>query len=113
MKAVICETHGDPELLRIGDLPDPEPAEGQVVIEVVAAGVNFPDTLTIRNLYQFKPPLPFSPGAEAAGVVSMVGPGVNNLKLGDRVIAMLGASGGFAEKAVVNADSCIPVPDAE
>lgn len=110
MKAVICEVHGDPELLRVGELPDPSPAKGEVLIDVVAAGVNFPDTLTIRNLYQFKPPLPFSPGSEAAGVVSKVGEGVENIREGDRVIAMLGASGGFAEKAVAKADMCIPVP---
>lgn len=111
MRAVICETYGDPELLRVGDLPDPQAGKGEVVINVAASGVNFPDTLTIRNLYQFKPALPFSPGAEAVGVVSEVGPGVNNLKMGDRVIGMLGSSGGFAEKAVANAHMCIPVPD--
>ena len=61
MRAVICETYGDPELLRVGDLPDPQAGKGEVVINVVASGVNFPDTLTIRNLYQFKPALPFSP----------------------------------------------------
>ncbi len=111
MRAIICELHGDPELLVFGDLPNPVAETGEVVIDVAAAGVNFPDTLTIRGLYQFKPELPFSPGAEAAGIVSQVGPGVTHLAEGDRVIAMLGAAGGFAEQAVVNANTCIPVPD--
>lgn len=111
MRAVICEVHGDPELLVFGDLPHPVAETGEVVIDVAAAGVNFPDTLTIRDLYQFKPGLPFSPGAEAAGIVSQVGPGVTHLAVGDRVIAMLGAAGGFAEQAVANASTCIPVPD--
>jgi NADPH2:quinone reductase len=111
MKAVICESHGDPELLVFCELPNPVAEAGEVVIDVAAAGVNFPDTLTIRNLYQFKPELPFSPGAEAAGVISQVGSGVTHLAVGDRVIAMLEASGGFAEQAAANGHMCIPVPD--
>ncbi len=111
MKAVICKSHGDPELLSFGELPDPVAEAGEVVIDVAAAGVNFPDTLTIRNLYQVKPELPFSPGGEAAGVISQIGSGVTHLAVGDRVIGMLGASGGFAEQAVASGAMCIPVPD--
>src|SRR5205085_8601647 len=79
-------------------------------IDVHACAVNFPDVLMIQDMYQFKPPLPFSPGAEVAGVVSAIGPGVEGLSVGDRVIASPGW-GGLAEKVTVSADSIIHVPD--
>jgi NADPH2:quinone reductase len=108
MKALVCVQHGPPEELVVQELPDPEPSAGQVRVRVHAAGVNFPDTLIIRDLYQFKPPLPFSPGGEAAGVVDAVGEGVSHVKPGDRVIAMTG-HGAFAEMLVAPATSVIPM----
>lgn len=110
MKALVCTTHGDPELLEWREMPDPEPGKGQVRIAVRAAGVNFPETLIIRNLYQFKPPLPFVPGGEAAGVVEEVGEGVARLKPGDRVIAMTG-TGAFAEKMLAAEAQAVPIPE--
>ena len=91
-------------------MPDPAAGPGQVVIRVGAAGVNFPDTLIIQNLYQFKPALPFSPGGEVAGTVGAVGDGVDHLAVGDRVIAFPGW-GGFAEQVVVEARTVIPIPE--
>jgi len=108
MKALVCVEHGPPEKLVLQDLPEPKPVAGQVRIRVHAAGVNFPDTLIIRNLYQFKPPLPFSPGGEAAGVVDAVGEGVTHVRPGDRVIAMTG-HGAFAEMLVAPATAVIPM----
>lgn len=109
MKALLCTRHGDPELLEWQELPDPVPGKGQVLLRVEAAGVNFPETLIIRNLYQFKPPLPFVPGGEAAGVVEAVGEGVSRFAPGDRVIAMTG-TGAFAEKLLAAEHQCVPVP---
>jgi NADPH2:quinone reductase len=91
------------------DVDEPVAGNGQVVVDVHACAVNFPDVLIIQDMYQFKPPLPFSPGAEVAGVISAVGPGVTDLKVGDRVLASPGW-GGLAEKVVVNADSAVPLP---
>jgi S-(hydroxymethyl)mycothiol dehydrogenase len=86
MKALVCVEHGPPEKLVVQDLPTPEPGKGEVRIRMHAAGVNFPDVLIIQNLYQFKPPLPFSPGGEAAGIVDAVGEGVTHVAPGDFVI---------------------------
>lgn len=91
------------------DVPDLEPAPGKVVVDVKAAGVNFPDTLIIQGKYQFKPEMPFSPGGESAGVVRSVGDGVTNVKPGDRVIAFTG-HGGFAEQVLADAGGVIPIP---
>ncbi|MEQ9146013.1 MAG: NADPH:quinone oxidoreductase family protein [Parvibaculaceae bacterium] len=110
MKAVLCKEYGPPESLVVEELPSPEPGEGQVLIEVHAASVNFPDVLIIENKYQFKPPLPFSPGGEVAGRVAKVGSGVKNLKEGDRVIGSCGW-GGFAEEIVLEEVRCTPIPD--
>lgn len=110
MKALLCKQHGLPDTLVYEDAPDPTPGEGEVVIDMRAAGVNFPDVLIIQNLYQFKPELPFAPGAELAGEVSAVGAGVTNCKVGDRVIGSSG-HGAFAEKVVVPARKVIPIPD--
>lgn len=109
MKAVLCKEYGPPETLVVEELPSPKPAKGQVVVSVKAAGVNFPDVLIIQNKYQFKPPLPFSPGGEVAGLVKEVGEGVTHLKPGDRVIASTGW-GGFAEEVLADAARCIPLP---
>jgi NADPH2:quinone reductase len=105
----MCKAYGTPETLVVEDVPSPTPGRGQVVVAVKACGVNFPDTLIIRGLYQFKPPMPFSPGSEVAGVVKQVGEGVETIKPGDRVIAF-GAFGGFAEEMLVEIDGLVPMP---
>ncbi len=110
MKAVLCKEFGPPESLVIEDVPAPEPGAGQVALAVKACGVNFPDTLIIQDKYQFKPPLPFSPGGEVAGLVKSVGDGVTSVKPGDRVIGSTGW-GGFAEEVVVGEHQVIPIPD--
>ncbi|WP_428482845.1 NADPH:quinone oxidoreductase family protein [Pyruvatibacter mobilis] len=110
MKAVLCKEYGPPDSLVIEDVASPEPGEGQVRIAVKAAAVNFPDVLIIENKYQFKPPLPFSPGGEVAGVVDKVGPGVKTLKEGDRVIGSCGW-GGYAQELVLEEARCTPFPD--
>jgi NADPH2:quinone reductase len=110
VRAVLCHQYGPPESLTVEDLEDPTASEGQVVVDVKACAVNFPDVLIIQNLYQFKPPLPFSPGAEIAGVVRSAGAGVDGVSVGDRVFASTGW-GGLAEQIVVDARSLIPIPD--
>ena len=107
MKAVLCKEFGPPESLVVEDVASPEPGPGEVVLDVHAAAVNFPDVLIIQNKYQFKPPLPFSPGGEVAGVVSKLGEGVTNLKIGDRVIGSCG-NGGFVEELAIAEAACIP-----
>src|SRR5580700_6945870 len=96
MKAVVCRAFGPPESLTLEEVPDPQPTEGQVLIDVYAAGLNFPDVLQIAGKYQFQPPFPFTPGAEVAGVVAEVGASVVGVKKGDRVRGMTGI-GGMAE----------------
>ncbi|GAK44220.1 alcohol dehydrogenase [Tepidicaulis marinus] len=110
MKAVLCKEYGPPEKLVIEDVPSPEPKDGEVVIEVHSAAVNFPDVLIIQNLYQFKPPLPFSPGGEVSGKVTKVGAGVKKIKVGDRVIGSCGW-GGFAEEIALEEARALPIPD--
>jgi NADPH:quinone reductase len=109
MKAILCKTYGPPESLVLEEVEPLKPGRGQVVIAVKACGVNFPDTLIIQGKYQFKPPLPFSPGSEVAGVVKKVGAGVEHVKEGDRVIAFTG-HGGFAEEVLAEAAQLIPIP---
>lgn len=108
MRALLCANPGPDFKLEIGEVPDLVPGPGEVVVEVVAAGLNFPDTLIIQGLYQFKPEPPFSPGAEAAGLVAAVGDGVD-LPVGTPVVA-LGVFGAFAEQWVVPADTVMPLP---
>ncbi|WP_310498699.1 NADPH:quinone oxidoreductase family protein [Sandarakinorhabdus sp.] len=110
MKAVLCVEHGPPERLVIGDVALPEPGKGQVRVKVHASGVNFPDTLIIQNLYQFKPALPFSPGGEAAGVIDALGEGITDLAVGDRVVAMTG-HGCMAEQVIANRAQVVRMPD--
>src|SRR5437667_10466066 len=110
VKAVLCKAYGPPESLVIEDIEPLKPGRGQVVINVKACGVNFPDTLIIQGKYQFKPELPFSPGGEVAGVVREVGPGVTGIAPGDRVIAAT-TWGGYAEEGVAEAKRVIPMPD--
>jgi len=84
MKAVLCRKFGPPESLVLEEVPSPRPAAGEVVVTVKAASVNFPDVLVVQNKYQVKPPLPFSPGSEMAGIVKEVGEGVTSARPGDR-----------------------------
>ena len=110
MKAVVCKAWGLPETLVVEDLPERTAATGEVLIDVMAAGVNFPDVLVIQNKYQFKPELPFTPGNELAGVVRAVGAGVSHLKVGDRVFAYV-AHGAFAQQASVPANTVMKMSD--
>ena len=110
MKAVLCQAYGPPESLVIEDVEAPKPRKGQVIITVKACGVNFPDTLIIQGKYQFKPPMPFTPGGEVAGIVKEVGAEVGTVKVGDRVIGFT-SWGGFAGEAAVDAQAIIPIPD--
>ena len=109
MKAIVCRQFGPPESLSFEELPDPSPGPGEVVVSVKAASVNFPDVLVIQNKYQVKPTLPFSPGAELAGIVKSTGKGVTNVKPGDPVIGFA-AYGAFAEQCVVPATRLVPMP---
>ena len=109
MKAVLCRSFGGPETLQIDDIDWPVPAANEVLITVKACGVNFPDTLIIDGKYQFKPPFPFSPGGEVAGVIRAVGEGVTHLKPGDAVLALTGW-GGFAEGVVIDSRRVFPIP---
>jgi NADPH:quinone reductase len=111
MRAVLCKELGGPEKLVIEDVPPPPIRPGTVRIAIRAAGVNFADTLLISGQYQDRPPLPFIPGMEVAGVVSELGAGVSTLKVGDRVLASVGR-GAYAEEVVVEADSAHPIPAA-
>ncbi len=110
MKAVLCKQFGPPESLVFEELPSPKPGPGEVVVTMKAASVNFPDVLIIQNKYQVKPPLPFSPGSELAGVIKEAGEGVTTMKPGDRVVAITG-HGAFAEEVKIEATRLIPVPD--
>jgi NADPH2:quinone reductase len=109
MKAVVCKAWGLPDSLVVEEMADLAAAPGAVVIDVKAAGVNFPDVLTIQGKYQFKPALPFTPGSELAGVVRAVGDGVTAFQPGDRVIAFT-QSGAFATQAMVPAAMLMPMP---
>lgn len=111
MRAVVCQELGPPESLSVGEVPEPEAGPGMVVVDVRAAGVNFPDALIIEGRYQFKPDPPFVLGAEASGVVAEVGEGVERVRPGDRVIAFPGSIGAFAERVVVGEAACWPIPD--
>lgn len=111
MRAVLSKAPGGPETLVIETILDPTPGPGEVVIEVKAVGINFPDTLIIEDRYQFKPERPFSPGGEVAGVVDAVGEGVKGLLRGDRVIAVPGW-GGLVERLRVPAATVMKIPDA-
>ena len=110
MKAVLSKVVGGPEALVIEDVAIPTPGKGQVLVQVKACGVNYPDVLIIQDMYQFKPPRPFSPGGEVAGIVSAVGEGVSHVKAGDRVLASTG-NGGMAEYCLAAAHGVMPIPE--
>jgi len=109
MKAIICNAFGPIENLAVETRPDPTAGSGEVVIDIKAAGVNFPDGLMVRGEYQMKPPTPFTPGNEVAGIISAVGPDVTQFAPGDRVVSLCGL-GGFAEKIGVSTDRVLKIP---
>ena len=109
MKAALCKRLEGPEALVIEEIADPVPGQGEVVVRVRAAALNFFDTLITRGKYQTKPDLPFSPSGEIAGVIEALGPGVTGISLGDRVAAAVGY-GGAREKIAIPATSLIPIP---
>ncbi len=111
MKAVVCTEFGPPEGLVVQEMDDPVPESDQLLIEVKAAAVTFPDTLMLEDKYQFKAPPPYVPGGEVAGVVAGVGDGVEGFSVGDRVVGGLGTTGGFAELAVVPSVGARILPD--
>ena len=108
MKAIVCKAWGLPETLVIEEQADLVPAAGEIIIDIMAAGVNFPDVLIIQNKYQFKPELPFTPGNELAGTVHAVGAGVSAYKVGDKVFAFV-PQGAFAQQVKVTADAVLPM----
>ena len=108
MRAIRVESYGGPEVLQVGDLGPPHPGPDQVLVDVAASGVNYVDTYQRSGTYQI--PLPFVPGAEGAGTVVAVGPGVTDLQVGDRV-CWAAAPGSYAEQVLVPADRAIPVPE--
>lgn len=110
MKALLSTAPGGPETLVLEDIESPKAGKGEVVIDVKAIGVNFPDTLIIQDMYQFKPERPFSPGGEVSGVVKAIGEGVTHLQVGQRVIGSCGW-GGMREELALDAGRCIPIPD--
>ncbi|RSZ59063.1 NADPH:quinone oxidoreductase family protein [Massilia atriviolacea] len=109
MKAVVCKAWGLPDSLVVEQLAAPVAGAGQVLVDVQAAGGNFPDVLIIQGKYQFKPELPFTPGSELSGVVAALGEGVANVRVGERVIAF-SAQGAFAQQIVVPAQAVMPMP---
>jgi len=109
MKAILCKSYGPPSNLSFEEVAEPSPGPKEVLIDIKACSVNFPDTLIIQGLYQFKPELPFSPGSDIAGVIEAVGEDVKGLKPGSEVIALV-PYGGFAEKIVVKAYMVFPKP---
>ncbi len=109
MKAIVCKEYGPPSKLVYEDLPSPKPKADEILVSVKACALNFPDTLIIQGLYQFKPDLPFTPGSDIAGVVKEVGENVKHLKAGDQVIGMV-LHGAFAEEVIVSKHSCFPMP---
>jgi NADPH2:quinone reductase len=110
MRALVCKEYGPPESMLIEERDDPVPGEGQILVDVKAAGINFPDVLSIAGKYQVKTPTPFVPGNEAAGIVSGIGPGVTRFAVGDKVI-INSMGGAFAEKCVAKVHMSVPLPD--
>src|SRR5204863_9185406 len=110
MRAVICRAWGPVDDLKLEDVAPPTPGPGQLVIDVKATGVNYADSLMVAGRYQTRPPFPFSPGLETAGVVTRCGEGVTRFKTGDRVMAIL-AYGGFAEQGVADEGETVALPD--
>ncbi|MFZ1743181.1 MAG: NADPH:quinone oxidoreductase family protein [Pontixanthobacter sp.] len=110
MKALLSKEVGGPETLVVEDIAEPVPGKGEVLVKVAACAINFPDTLIIRDMYQFKPPRPFAPGGEISGTIEALGEGVEGWKIGDRILAGVG-NGGLQEKVIVSAGKMFRVPD--
>ena len=110
MQAWLCENPVGVDALTWTSLPTPQPGPGQVLIAIKAASLNFPDLLIVQNKYQMKPPLPFVPGAEYAGVIEAVGAGLTHLSVGQSV-ACLSGTGGFGTHALAPAAACMPLPE--
>lgn len=110
MRAIVIDSFGPPERLRVSEVPQPIPAPGEVLVMVNAAPVNYVDLLVVGGTYQFLPPLPFIPGKGPAGVVTALGREVIDLRVGDRVLAMA-EQGGYAETVAVRADQCYRLPE--
>lgn len=111
MKAVVCKAFGPPENLVVEVVDEPVVGPGQLLVEVKAAAVTFPDTLMLEDKYQFKPGLPYIPGTEGAGVVAAIGEGADGWSVGDRVVGGLGTTGAFAERMVIPALAARRLPD--
>ena len=109
MKAVLVRQFGPIEDARIEELPSLTPGDGQVVVDLHAAEVNFPDILVMEGSYQIKPPLPFSPGKAGAGIISKVGTGVTKLSVGDKVAVQV-EYGAYAQQICPSADNCFKMP---
>lgn len=110
MKAILCSQYCQPDDLVLADVPDPVAGPGEAVIAIKAAALNFFDILMIQGKYQIKPPFPFSPAAEVAGVIESVGAGVTDLKVGDRVVASCGHNGA-RDKIALPANTIVKIPD--
>jgi NADPH2:quinone reductase len=110
MKAIKVEEFGEPEVLQLGEVEKPSPDEGEVLVEVKSAGVNYADTMRRRNQYVERQELPFTPGSEIAGTVAEVGESVEGVNTGDRIVTLLG-TGGYAEYVVAPARNLIPLPE--
>ena len=110
MKAYVCREFGPVDSHKVEEIEDPRAEPGMVIMDVKAAGVSFPDVLIVQGKYQFQPPFPFSPGGEVAGIVTEIGEGVTDWKVGDRAIAMTG-NGGIAEKVAAYAATLMPLPE--
>ena len=111
MRALVCKAYGSPDELVLEDVADPVAAAGEIVVDVKAAGLNFPDVLVIGGQYQVRTPPPFIPGHEAAGIVGAVGEGAARFAVGDRVI-ITPSTGAFADRCAVPESLAMPVPDA-
>lgn len=110
MKGLVCNKWGGPEELVVGDLPTPQPMQGQIKVQPLAFGVNYADLVLISGAYRIKPPFPFAPGLEVAGIVSELGPGANRFRLGDRVMAYV-EYGGYAEEVIAHEGTVCLVPE--
>jgi NADPH2:quinone reductase len=110
MRALLSKAVGGPDTLEMTELPDPQPGKGQVVVAVKACAINYPDVLIIEDKYQFKPPRPFAPGGEVAGIVESVGEGVVDWQVGDRIMGTIG-HGGLAEKIAVEPTRMYRLPE--
>ena len=110
MKAIVCNEWCKPEELKVSEIKNPTLDDNSVRVEIYASGVNFPDVLIVQGKYQYKPPFPFSPGSEVAGIISEIGKNIKNLKVGDRIMAVTG-HGAFAEEICVPEDKITLVPE--